>query len=336
MSTLISSIGLWNADRRNHGRHERIDNTNLVDTDEETTSNVNNNNNQNNNNENSNNVNAVDSVDIEAAETSRVLPEQNETNSSNVGRIENNDNNREESGTVAELQVDEESGPDESTQVRYAVRHEDMVNMNEERELMRRRNFACNAVLIIVLARLWAQAIFNSDPSLLIMCLFTTSWAVKWIRMRHAAEQAMDRRIEQFYSSNSETTAPRNRAIDGLELSLMSFQSQLAMAIMESQRQMVENGGYGRPDDSVVTEGVSEQAKSSWHRYSYQPSSDLPLKPEEEQPSCSVCLCEYEQGDRLVQLPCKHIYHEECITAWCNNNIRCPLCNSNLENNDHE
>ena len=51
----------------------------------------------------------------------------------------------------------------------------------------------------------------------------------------------------------------------------------------------------------------------------------------EEEPQCSICLCEYENGDKLVSLPCKHIFHDDCITSWTDNNQRCPLCNYDLE-----
>jgi len=168
----------------------------------------------------------------------------------------------------------------------------------------------------------------------------------------------MDRRIDQLYLPSGDEQTPTTNALD---LSLMSFQSQLAIAIMESQHQMMENGGYGRPDDSQdATQGVSDQVKARWQHYQYQHSADqggkspirnkqinshtssitkknqiLDLKSndtkhDDEQPSCSICLCEYETGEQLLKLPCKHIYHEQCITAWCNNHIRCPLCNCNL------
>ena len=46
--------------------------------------------------------------------------------------------------------------------------------------------------------------------------------------------------------------------------------------------------------------------------------------------SCSICLCEYEHGERMVLLPCYHIYHESCLKCWTTNHLRCPLCNSDL------
>lgn len=31
---------------------------------------------------------------------------------------------------------------------------------------------------------------------------------------------------------------------------------------------------------------------------------------------CSVCHDGMEEGAEVVELPCQHCYHEECITAW--------------------
>jgi hypothetical protein len=51
---------------------------------------------------------------------------------------------------------------------------------------------------------------------------------------------------------------------------------------------------------------------------------------DEEEPSCSICLCEYETGETVTKLPCNHIYHESCLTSWTENHVRCPLCNFDL------
>lgn len=44
--------------------------------------------------------------------------------------------------------------------------------------------------------------------------------------------------------------------------------------------------------------------------------------------TCSICINEFKQGDRLKVLPhCHHIFHSKCILHWltdCKN--CCPLC----------
>merc|ERR1712086_511422 len=70
-------------------------------------------------------------------------------------------------------------------------------------------------------------------------------------------------------------------------------------------------------DDDIVNELVEEDEEEEM---------------EEEGPlECSICLGEYEKGDALVSLtPCRHVFHEACISAWTNQNTRCPLCNIDL------
>lgn len=31
---------------------------------------------------------------------------------------------------------------------------------------------------------------------------------------------------------------------------------------------------------------------------------------------CVICQDEYKVDEEVVKLPCKHIYHEECVTRW--------------------
>ena len=48
------------------------------------------------------------------------------------------------------------------------------------------------------------------------------------------------------------------------------------------------------------------------------------------QEECSLCLCEYENGEVVTRLPCGHCYHHECIHTWFDAQRHkdrfCPLC----------
>lgn len=46
---------------------------------------------------------------------------------------------------------------------------------------------------------------------------------------------------------------------------------------------------------------------------------------------CAVCLCDFEAGESLRQLPCKHFFHEQCVDRWLVRNKRCPLCMGDIE-----
>jgi len=46
---------------------------------------------------------------------------------------------------------------------------------------------------------------------------------------------------------------------------------------------------------------------------------------------CSVCLCDYDDTDVLIRLPCEHLFHEACITRWLRQDSSCPQCRFNLQ-----
>lgn len=215
--------------------------------------------------------------------------------------------------------------------------------LEEEREAARRRTSACLLLVIFVLFRLWIEALTQADFGLLMISLIGTSWCARWIRHNREREEELDRRIAAYLENAEEGTTEVNRS----DLRMLSFQAQLALAIMESQRQMMQ-GGFGHPDGPQNADvGVSDEARSQWERFEYKDpnptakgkgkgdygtvAQEDKLDSGEEEPSCTICLCEYEDGDGLVRLPCNHIFHEECISSWTTNHVRCPLCNYDLE-----
>lgn len=41
---------------------------------------------------------------------------------------------------------------------------------------------------------------------------------------------------------------------------------------------------------------------------------------------CAICLMDFEEGAKLIQLPCRHAFHSKCIRKWLKQSNRCPLC----------
>ncbi|KAG0340818.1 hypothetical protein BG000_010999 [Podila horticola] len=44
----------------------------------------------------------------------------------------------------------------------------------------------------------------------------------------------------------------------------------------------------------------------------------------EDKLDCSVCKDDFTKADNLLQLPCKHIFHEDCIKPWLKVSGTCP------------
>lgn len=50
---------------------------------------------------------------------------------------------------------------------------------------------------------------------------------------------------------------------------------------------------------------------------------------------CCICHIEYgeDPNEPLVQTPCSHVYHQECITNWLKKCHTCPMCREEFETN---
>ena len=212
-----------------------------------------------------------------------------------------------------------------------------LAELEEERELARRRMSACVLLTVFVLFKLWIDCIAQPSVPLLMICLIGTSWTARWIRYNREREEELDRRIAQYLRANQmENEENNNPLMDRNDLRMLSFQAQLALAIMESQRHMMQGG---RPYDEPQTPGVSDEARTHWKsipfEHSAQYGSTIQTNKKEKDnmdgPHCSICLCEYEPNEKLCELPCGHLYHQECIDSWTSNHTKCPLCNFDLE-----
>lgn len=49
---------------------------------------------------------------------------------------------------------------------------------------------------------------------------------------------------------------------------------------------------------------------------------------------CVICRVEFEDGESLIALPCKHSYHPECINQWLQINKVCPMCSAEVSTSD--
>jgi hypothetical protein len=52
--------------------------------------------------------------------------------------------------------------------------------------------------------------------------------------------------------------------------------------------------------------------------------------------ACSICIEDYKVDEKLIQLPCGHVFHGGCIMPWIKEHNTCPTCRYELPVEDPE
>ncbi|KAJ8621278.1 hypothetical protein MRB53_029807 [Persea americana] len=50
---------------------------------------------------------------------------------------------------------------------------------------------------------------------------------------------------------------------------------------------------------------------------------------------CAVCREEMVINDKMQELPCKHLFHPDCLKPWLDEHNSCPICRHELQTDDH-
>lgn len=73
--------------------------------------------------------------------------------------------------------------------------------------------------------------------------------------------------------------------------------------------------------------GVDEQELTKLEKFKYTKPKDVK---EGEEDKCTICISEFTEGEELRKLPCKHIFHPQCVDTWLVQNSHCPVCKSDV------
>lgn len=46
---------------------------------------------------------------------------------------------------------------------------------------------------------------------------------------------------------------------------------------------------------------------------------------------CSICMATFDASMEIVETPCHHHFHLECLAEWCKSHGMCPLCRSDVD-----
>ena len=77
-------------------------------------------------------------------------------------------------------------------------------------------------------------------------------------------------------------------------------------------------------NDVLVTCDKNDLVKLK--EYQFKIHNDKPNTPNEIL-ACSICKTDFEETEKIIETPCKHVFHSECITIWLKNKSnKCPNC----------
>lgn len=80
----------------------------------------------------------------------------------------------------------------------------------------------------------------------------------------------------------------------------------------------IELNGFGRPENPPASKAAIESMPHVTIKECHV-SSDS-------QSHCAVCTEAFEVDTEAREMPCKHIYHTECIVPWLSMRNTCPVC----------
>ncbi|KAI5062437.1 hypothetical protein GOP47_0022976 [Adiantum capillus-veneris] len=102
----------------------------------------------------------------------------------------------------------------------------------------------------------------------------------------------------------------------------------LVRQMPESRRLFLLGTGHTRTVAGHNDVGVSPLVMAYFPTITFHQDTSLPRQDS----MCAVCLGEYKEEDLLRTLPqCGHNFHANCIDAWLQRHVTCPVCRMSLQ-----
>ncbi len=130
---------------------------------------------------------------------------------------------------------------------------------------------------------------------------------------------------------------PQLRGIRGSETSpildmlqsLLSYNEDTHMENIISYLMANDPNKYGNPP-------ASKDEVSKLRKVTVDENNKEEIRKMSSEHLCSVCKDDYESGQNLIQLPCSHLFHDDCILPWLKERNSCPTCRFELKTDDND
>lgn len=105
-----------------------------------------------------------------------------------------------------------------------------------------------------------------------------------------------------------------------LPASMSEFLLGSGMERLLEQLAQIEVAGFGRPENPPASKSAIESM----------PTVEIADSHVSSESHCAVCKEAFELGSEAREMPCKHIYHSDCILPWLSLRNSCPVCRHEL------
>ncbi|XP_015080109.1 E3 ubiquitin-protein ligase RDUF2 [Solanum pennellii] len=92
------------------------------------------------------------------------------------------------------------------------------------------------------------------------------------------------------------------------------------------QLAQIEVNGFGRPENPPASKSAIESM----------PIIQIASNHVNSETHCAVCKEAFDLGSEAREMPCKHIYHSDCILPWLSLRNSCPVCRHELPSESTE
>jgi len=144
--------------------------------------------------------------------------------------------------------------------------------------------------------------------------LFASLWHLAFSREYQSASRAQRQaRLRSWITGqpyNDSENVPQERLWWGTPRTL-----RLVLKTKRFQSSVVNGGREGSVQGLHTDEGPNE-ANAAFDEHMEPRDGDM----------CAICLSQLEDGDIVGDIPCKHLFHKECLKSWLTRSTRCPLC----------
>jgi len=75
-----------------------------------------------------------------------------------------------------------------------------------------------------------------------------------------------------------------------------------------------------------LSESIGDVKKKGLSKQALKVLPAVVFKKDEGEKTCTICLMDFEEGEKLSVVPCFHRFHDVCIKTWLKTNGVCPIC----------